>query len=306
MMSHKEAFPDNVHPNDVGAILLAEIAAGVIRGAQTLQATVAIDGGATTEGTHAVVSSGSQVVLAPISGIDGTWKWSGPSNFTSTERVVTLSNVRTGGTYTVQFTDAEGHRSVLTFLVSVKGQKAGTVTPYVQVLGGDWQQANELTVHPGQTLNFGPQCSASGTLTWQWRGPNGFVATGRETTISAMNKAKAGIYGVTVTDAQGRQSTATWTIHVEGELDCDELVPYINAGSWEKTTTAAVSAGTNVTFGPQPTDGEWTWTGPDGFTYTGREARVNGFNASKAGEYIATRTTDAGCYDQIVFTLTLK
>jgi len=306
MMSHKEAFPDNVHPNDAGAILLAEIAAGVIRGAQTLQGTVAVDGGATAEGTHAVVASGSQVVLAPISGIDGTWKWSGPSNFTSTERVVTLSNVRTGGTYTVQFTDAEGHRSVLTFLVSVKGQKAGTVTPYVQVLGGDWQQANELTVHPGQTLNFGPQCSASGTLTWQWRGPNGFVATGRETTISAMNKAKAGIYGVTVTDAQGRQSTATWTIHVEGELDCDELVPYINAGSWEKTTTAAVSAGANVTFGPQPTDGEWTWTGPNGFTYMGREARVNGFNASKAGEYVATRTTEAGCYDQIVFTLTLK
>lgn len=306
MMSHKEAFPDNVHPNDAGAILLAEIAAGVIRGAQTLQGTVAVDGGATAEGTHAVVASGSQVVLAPISGIDGTWKWSGPSNFTSTERVVTLSNVRTGGTYTVQFTDAEGHRSVLTFLVSVKGQKAGSVTPYVQVLGGDWQQANELTVHPGQTLNFGPQCSASGTLTWQWRGPNGFVATGRETTISAMNKAKAGIYGVTVTDAQGRQSTATWTIHVEGELDCDELIPYINTGSWEKTTTASVSSGANVTFGPQPTDGEWTWTGPGGFTYTGREARVNGFNASKAGEYVATRTTEAGCYDQIVFTLTLK
>lgn len=306
MMSHKEAFPDNVHPNDAGAILLAEIAAGVIRGAQTLQGTVAVGGAAATEGTHAVVAAGSGVVLAPISGRDGTWQWTGPYNFTSTERVVTLDNVTKGGTYTVQFTDADGKRSVLSFLVSVKGQKAGTVTPYVQVLGGDWQLANELTVHPGQTLNFGPQCSASGTLTWQWRGPNGFVATGRETTISAMNKAKAGIYGVTVTDAQGRQSTATWTIHVEGELDCDELVPYINAGSWEKTTTAAVSAGTNVTFGPQPTDGEWTWTGPDGFNYTGREARVNGFNASKAGEYIATRTTEAGCYDQIVFTLTLK
>ncbi len=311
LRNRSDLFPDNLHPNDDGAAVMADYIKEQILQAQVLQGTVSVNDAAATEGTQAVVVAGDKVTLIPTltlsDGIEGgSWKWTGPSNFTSTERIVTLTNVRTGGTYTVQFTDTDGHRSVVSFLVSVKGQKAGNITPYVQVLGDSWQQVNELTVHPGQTLNFGPQCSASGTLTWQWRGPNGFFATGREITISAMNKAKAGVYGVTVTDAQGRQTTATWTIRVEGELDCDELIPYISNGGWQQTTTAAVSAGANITFGPQPTDGEWTWTGPNGFTYTGREARVNSFNASKAGEYIATRTTEAGCYDQLIFTLTLK
>lgn len=311
LRNRAELFPDNLHPNDEGAAVMAQYIKEQILQKQVLHGSVAINDGTETEGTHAVIEAGSKITLipslSPLSQADeGSRKWTGPSNFTSTERIVTLSNVRSGGIYCVQFTDADGYRSLLSFLVSIKGQKAGSITPYVQVQGGSWQQVNELTVNPGQSLNFGPQCSASGTLIWQWRGPNGFFANGRETTVSAMNKGKAGVYAVTVTDTQGRQSTATWTVHVQGELSCDELIPYINAGGWEKTTNANVSAGTNVTFGPQPTDGEWTWTGPNGFSYSGREAHVNSFNASKAGQYIATRTTEAGCYDQIVFTLTLK
>lgn len=304
MLNNAAAFPDNVHPNDEGAALLAQVAYERIQGTQILQGTVAVNG-VTVEGTQAVVPAGGAVKLSPVSGREGTWAWTGPSNFTSTDREVTLSNVQTGGTYIVQFTDTDGQRAVMTFLVSVQGAKGGSITPYVKTAEGEWQKTLELTVRPGQNINFGPQYSASGTVTWSWRGPQDFFATGRETTITAMNKAKAGAYGVTVTDAQGRQTTAVFTIRVEGELDCAELIPYVNAGSWENTTTATVAAGSNVTFGPQPTDGEWTWTGPNGYTYKGREARVSSFNASKAGEYVATRTTEAGCYDQIVFTLSL-
>ena len=305
MTAHADAFPDNVHPDDQGAALLAQIARECISGTQFLQGSVAVNG-TVAASTHAVTPSGGNVTLSPVAGRDGTWAWTGPNNYTSTGREVTLTNVQSGGTYTVRFTDSEGQAAVLTFLVSVQGQTGGTIKPYVKTTEGQWQQTTDLTVQPGQDITFGPQYSASGTVSWAWRGPNGFLATARETTVTAMNEAKAGAYGVTVTDAQGRQTTAVYNIRVEGELDCAELIPYVNTGSWENTTAAAVAAGASVTFGPQPFDGEWTWTGPAGFTYKGREARVSSFSAAKAGEYVATRTTEAGCYDQIVFTLTLK
>ena len=305
MKSKAALWPDNLHPNDEGAGLLAQIAYNRIKETQVLKGTVAVNGAA-VEGTQAVVPAGGAVTLSPESGSEGSWSWTGPKNFTSTERKVTLEDVQTGGTYTVQFTDAKGQRSVLTFLVSVQGQNGGTIKPYIRTSEGQWQQTLNFTARPGQTINFGPQYSASGTVTWSWRGPNGFFYGDREPSVRAMTKTKAGAYGVTVTDAKGRQTTAVFNIRVEGDLDCETLIPYINAGSWEKSEKATVAAGTNVTFGPQPTDGEWTWTGPNGYTYNGREARINNFNASKAGDYIATRTNEAGCYDQIVFTLTLK
>ena len=304
MLNNASGFPDNVHPNDAGAALMAKVAYDCIMAAQSLQGSVTVDG-ANVEGTSAIVSVGGSVTLIPVSGREGTWSWTGPSNFKSTERIVELSNVRTGGTYTVQFTDGDGHRSVINFLVSLKGQKAGTITPYVKTSEGDWQSVTELTVRPGQTLHFGPQCSTA-NLTWAWYGPTGFLGFGREMTVTGMNKAKAGVYGVTVTDAQGRQSTLLFTIRVDGELSCEPLIPYVSTGSWSQTTNLSVAAGGSVTFGPQPTDGEWTWFGPNGFKYSGREARVSNFDASKAGEYVATRTTDAGCYDQLIFTITLK
>lgn len=108
-------------------------------------------------------------------------------------------------------------------------------------------------------------------------------------------------------DSQGRQATVVYTLSVEGAVWCEPLVPYVNVGgTWTKTTTAQVSVGTDVTFGPQPTDGNWKWTGPNGYTYTGREARLGSFSADKAGAYTATRTNEAGCHESVTFTLTLK
>jgi hypothetical protein len=221
--------------------------------------------------------------------------------------VLKLRNVKTGGVYTVQFQDMKGQRSVLRYLVSVRGQKAGTIMPHIVVRGGNWKQLTTLTVRPGQDVHFGPACSAGNDAgTWTWRGPNGFFAYGRQQSILCMTADKAGQYGVTYTDAQGRQVSAVYTIKVEGEPLCPIPVSHIlNGSKWEQTNTMAVKEGASVTFGPQPLNGKWSWTGPNGFHSNERQNQLLDFNAKMAGEYIGTYTNEAGCSDQVVITLTL-
>ena len=306
-LGHHELFPDNVHPNDEGAARMAEIAKGIIEGQQRLVSHISVKNGIEYNPTTVVVERGSSVVLRPESSTPGTWRWSGPKGFISNKRELKLKKVTSGGVYTVQFQDNEGQRSVLCYLVSVRGQKAGTIMPHVCVTGGNWHQQTTLTVPPGQDVHFGPSCSAGNDAgTWSWRGPNGFFASGRQLSIYTMTAAKAGQYGVTYTDAQGRQATAVYTIKVEGEPICHRLTSHIRAkDGWKQTNTMAVEAGASVTLGPQPSNGKWSWTGPNGFHSNERQTQLFDFNSDMAGEYIATYTNEAGCCEQIVVTLTL-
>lgn len=302
-----ELFPDNVHPSDDGASVLAGLAVKRLREVQTLQGFITVSEGTVVDSTTAVVSPGATVTLVPVSGKAGSWLWKGPGGLSSTDRVVVLAGVQTGGTYTAEFTDSAGYRSLINFLVSVKGQSAGAIMPYVQMTNSSWQQATELTVRPGYTVDFGPQISGNPEGTWSWKGPDQFMAQTRTVSVSSMNNLRAGSYGVTFTDTLGRQSTCVYNIKVEGDLYCQDLVPYIKYGNtWQQVSSMSLSAGESVVFGPQPSDGEWSWTGPNNYSYNGREARVNNFSAAMAGTYIGTRTTDAGCFEQLVIKLALK
>lgn len=302
-----DLFPDNVHPNDEGAARMAKIAKGIIEGQQRLVSHIRVKHGTVFSPTMVVVEPGSSVELTPIASTEGTWQWSGPKGFSSTKRVLKLRKVKSGGVYTVLFENQEGQRSVLCYLVSVRGQKAGTIMPHIVVRGGNWQQLTTLTVRPGQDVHFGPACSAGNDAgTWTWRGPNGFFAYGRQQSILTMTPDKAGQYGVTYTDAQGRQVSAVYTIKVEGEPLCPMVVSHIlNNSKWEQTNTMAVKEGASVTFGPQPLNGKWSWTGPNGFRSNERQNQLMDFNAKMAGEYIGTYTNEAGCSEQVVITLTL-
>ena len=301
-------FPDNVHPSDPTAEQMAELVKRTILPQQKLTAQVKVKKGTVVSPTMAVVEPGSSVTLMPSAPSKGSWLWSGPNGFTSTKQALKLKKLTSGGVYTVCFRDEAGGRSVLRYLVSVRGQKAGTITPHVSVSGSGWQETASLTVRPGQDVNFGPSCSAGNDEgTWSWRGPSGFFAYGREQTISIMTAAKAGRYGVTYTDAQGRQTSAVFDIKVEGEPFCPKLANYgHNEDGWRQTDTIAVKRGTPVTFAPHPTNGKWEWTGPNGFHSNERHNQIFDFDEKMEGEYIGTYTNEAGCREQLVITLKLK
>ena len=304
-VGRNDCFPDNVHPSDPTAQRMAEIVKSAILPHQKLSAQVKVKRGTVINPTTVVVEAGSSATLTPSAPTKGSWLWSGPNGFASTKRVLKLKKITSGGIYTVRFQDKVGEQSVLNFLVSVRGQKAGTITTHVAVSNGSWQETTTVTARPGEDVKFGPSCSAGNDEgTWSWRGPNGYFAYGREQMISVMTPAKAGQYGVTYTDAQGRQTSAVYNVKVEGELVCPKLVNHgHNEDGWRQADTLYVRPGIPVTFAPHPMNGKWEWTGPNGFHSNERHNQIFDFDEKMAGKYIATYTNEAGCCEQLVITI---
>ena len=137
-------------------------------------------------------------------------------------------------------------------------------------------------------------------------GPENFFAGTREVRLQTVLPTQAGKYIATYTDDYGRQSSIDFTIAVEGTTICPELISYINYGGWKNVNEMEVKEGDSVTFGPHPSNGDWHWEGPDGFTSDRREATVSNFNSQKAGEYIGTFTNAVGCRVELTITLKLK
>lgn len=222
------------------------------------------------------------------------------------QKVKEGQDINRGGTYTAVYIHPNGQRSVRNFLTVVKDAAPISLTPRSQVKDGAWTDAVSVKVNPGGVVAFDPQSKEGGGF-WTWTGPKGFFANGSTLYLRNIRTDQAGKYTATYTHTTGRKSALSFTVAVVGERECPTLKPFINVNNkWEETTTVAVKPGEGVTFGPHPSDGKWSWTGPDHFSATEREASVTHFNASKAGEYIGVFTNDVGCRLSLVFTLTLK
>lgn len=90
------------------------------------------------------------------------------------------------------------------------------ITPYVQVIGGTWQQTANVSVAAGSSVQFGPQPTQGGS--WSWSGPNNFSATTREVYLANIQANQAGNYVATYTNSGGCQSTQTFNVAVTGSI----------------------------------------------------------------------------------------
>jgi len=302
LLTSGKVFPDGVHPNDEGSVVMADIAYNVLKSNQLIIPYVSLNNADSIETTSPSVSMGSKLTFKPTP-TDGTWSWTGPNGFTSLSRVVTLNNIQLdqGGDYTAVYTNAEGSKSVQNFRISIEGCTAANIIPYINA--GGWKQDTSATVHPGSSLSFGPQPTDG---TWTWTGPNGFFSNSREFTINNIVKSQEGIYTANYFNANGCKSTQIFTVSVEGDIVCPTLTSYISVnGVWKAAgvSTVSLKSGGTVKFGPQPSDGTWSWTGPNGFTGHSREASINNIQTKQAGIYTGTFTTVAGCIETIVCTV---
>ncbi len=84
------------------------------------------------------------------------------------------------------------------------------ITPYLQVDGGSWQQASNVTITAGSSVKFGPQPASGGSWSWSGCGTSG---SAREQTVSPTSTCTA---TATYTNSCGAQSTQAFNITVEG------------------------------------------------------------------------------------------
>jgi glycosidase/regulation of enolase protein 1 (concanavalin A-like superfamily) len=120
-----------------------------------------------------------------------------------------------------------------------------------------------------------------------------------------------GTANITLTSGATQSLSAFQSIVLTNAASCTPttITPYltINGGAWTQTSTATLTAGGSVTFGPQPlTGGTWSWSGPNGFTSTAREIIFTNVQVNQSGTYTATHTNAAGCPSTQAYSLTVN
>jgi hypothetical protein len=91
------------------------------------------------------------------------------------------------------------------------------------------------------------------------------------------------------------------------------IIPYIqvNGGAWNNVGSVSVTEGDQVSFGPQSQvfgdiGGNWSYSGPNGYTYSGRAPVLTNIQLNQAGTYIVTNTDQNGCTTTYNFTITVN
>jgi O-glycosyl hydrolase len=87
-----------------------------------------------------------------------------------------------------------------------------------------------------------------------------------------------------------------------GQCTPSDLIPYVKVhnGGWNETTSVEPNKGDSLVIGPHPYDGgRWLWSGPNGFSYAGREVRFKNMDGTMSGVYTGTYTNAVGCESSV-------
>ena len=125
------------------------------------------------------------------------------------------------------------------------------ITPYLSVNGGAWQQTSSATLDEGGTITFGPQAGSGGS--WSWSGPNGFSSSTREVSISNIQTSQSGEYIITYINAEGCESSHTFSVTVNAVVQEGFPIPgiiqaeeYTAMNGVQLETTTDAGGGQNV------------------------------------------------------------
>jgi len=145
----------------------------------------------------------------------------------------------------------------------------------------------------GNTISITASTTATGTLTYNWTGPNGFVSststTASSNTINVTGAAFAnsGVYTVRVTSSTGTSSPATDTVYVWP-------YPVFTSGN-PSTNSPICTPGPLMLSGyADPANATWSWTGPLTYTSTAVNPVLTPTSASMSGTYTVT-VSNHGC-----------
>ncbi|MCW3085444.1 MAG: hypothetical protein JWP12_2810 [Bacteroidetes bacterium] len=206
-----------------------------------------------------------------------SYHWTGPNSFNSTLQnpVIAGASTLASGTYTLTVTTPSATCTATTVVTINQTPAAPAPT-------------NNGPICSGSSLDFNTAAVAGAT--YNWTGPNGFIASTQSPSIPGATNLATGTYSLTIS-ANGCTSPIGSTTAVVNNTPATP-VPSINGS----TTPAAICAGSTITLTSNNIGGaSYSWTGPNGFTASVRNpAALTSATPAMGGTYSLTVTV-SGC-----------
>lgn len=226
--------------------------------------------------TGTTVCENANAQLSSNGGV--TYSWSGPGGYTSAVQNPVIFNIgqASAGQYTVLVTDANTCTNTAVANISINPAPTPTIVVNSPICLGD-------------IINL----TASGGVTYNWIGPNGFVSSVQSPTVLGSSSAVGGIYQVTVTDASSCFATATINTVVN-----PLPVPQISAGPNVGCAPLCVT----FTVQSTPSASLAYWTFGNGEAVNGPVNTISCYNAQGIYTINATVTDINGCLGSATYT----
>ncbi len=216
--------------------------------------------------SNSPVCEGQQIQLSASGGEQ--YQWFGPAGFNSSlsNPVINQASAQHSGTYTVIVTSADGCSNTGQVNVVVNPLPQGTII-------------SSQTVCEGQDITL----TATGGTTYQWSGPNNFSATNASVTITNVSITNAGVYYVTISDANGCSVELTTTISIQ-------QAPQVTA-----SYTGAACEGSTITLQSSPSGMQsYQWSGPNNFNSNAQNPVLSNVTDNMSGLYTVSVTHACG------------
>ena len=227
---------------------------------------------------EATSCAGSTLHLYATGG--GTYQWTGPAGFSSTQQNPTRANLNSthSGIYTVVITGLYGG-CTSSYSVNVQVHPLPAVTA--------WTTTPEVCEGDAAYL------FASGGSTYQWSGPYGYLSNFQNPVIYNIPAYMDGIYTVIASSKYGCTASASVYIDVQTVNAIVNATP--NPVPYGGTLYLTASGGES-----------YLWTGPNGFHTTFQNPIIYKFTSVNAGLYACVVSTRAGCQDTEIILVQVK
>ena len=215
----------------------------------------------------------------------GTYRWTGPNSFSSTNRTISIPNltIANSGTYTLALT----------------GTNSCTAIESIDL--------NFSTLPEPILSSSGPFCTGDLALTLEvsgvnngeidWIQPNDNTSfTDPILTINNPTELNSGNYSVSVTNSAGCTALETINVGFNG------VNPTLNI-----VGAAAVCIGTSIDLSETSTTGmNHSWTGPNNFSAEGSSIQIENVAANAEGLYSVNADNGNGCQSSESITITIN
>jgi trimeric autotransporter adhesin len=241
----------------------------------------------------------------------GTYSWTGPNGFTSTQRVPRISNVSAAneGVYSVTATFTSGCVGTATSsaTLTLSTQPSFSVTSRRIKFNNATGTSNCL----GSTVELIAQTGGSIINNISWTGPNGFSSTALSPQIVNATAANSGYYYATID--MGGECPATITRAANLTFSNTGVLPFgLNRVNTDPASdNRSVCLGNNIKLFASPLTSSYyqatySWSGPNGFTSNDIAPTISNIDASKLGTYTLNVNYTDGCTGSVAVTTTIN